>query len=230
MPDTGQITPKRTSGSSTGFKPVPSVVRGKGALGDLRFLARAVLERSGLVLVVPSGWAIGAEAAEALFGALDAVPDAAFAFGEIPVGPVASPERGGAVLPVDAEFLTARPFEPGPIALRVSEAARLGWPEFGPPDLILDAAATWALATALAVRGGRGVFVSGARATQTAEAPEAMPRLRPEGIAWLASCALSWTASGRPAPDLAERLWRRWTGELSSRGFEGLTPPKAAAP
>lgn len=206
-----------------------AIVHASGAFGSLAVLAAEVLASRGIVLVVGSGWQVGSEGGHRLLAALEASPSAAFAFGAEGSEPPDRAGDGGGTFPVDAEVLVARPRDPGPLAIRVSEAARLGWPDFGPPDFVLDGAAAWALATALAVRGGGGLFVPGARFRRTADDAGVFQSLWPQGLAWLTSCALTWGPGGRPPAHLAERLWRRWTGQLAAAGFDGLTPPEHGA-
>ncbi len=229
MPETRDPMAKNNPENRAGTDLGEAVLRASGAFGSLAPLAAEVLASRGIVLVVGSGWQVGPEAVHRLLAAVEASPSAAFAFGAEGAGPPDRAGESGGTLPVDAEVLVARPRDPGPLAIRVSEAARLGWPDFGPPDLVLDGVATWALATSLAVRGGPGLFVPGARFRRTADDAGVFHSLWPQGLAWLTSCALTWGPGGRPPVHLAERLWRRWTGQLAAAGFDGLAPPEAGA-
>lgn len=226
MPESGQIRAGSTSPGIAVSSPARSILAGSGAFGEVQRLARQILDQQGLILVVPTGWEMGSGAASRLLDALEANPGAAFALGEAAVGPDLPAEIPLAIIRLDAETLIARPRDPGPLAIRASEAIRLGWPDFGPPDLVLDGAAGWALATSLAVRGGQGLFVPGAWVERVPEVPGSVDCLRPEGVAWLVANALGWGPTSRPPTPLAERLWRRWTNELAAAGYEGLTPPE----
>jgi len=218
--------PKNNPESRPEAEPRGAILHATGAFGSLAPLAAVIRHSRGIVVVGASGWQAGPDGIERLVSALEASPSAAFAFGGEGLGTRESQHEAGATLPVDAEVLIARPRDLGPLAIRASEAARLDWPEFGPPDLVLDGAATWAFATALAVRGGLGLFVPDARFSRSPGNSGVVDALRPEGLTWLASCALSWGPGGRPPVHLAERLWRRWTGQLAAAGFDGLTPPE----
>jgi hypothetical protein len=226
MPETSETEPETASGPEGGQK--AEVLRGARAFGEIQAISRRVSDSAGLVVVVGAGWEMEPAAAAALVEGLAARPGAAFAFGSIHAADAGSECGSGAgAIAIDAEALMVRPREVGPLVIRASEVRRLGWPGFGPPDLVLDGALTWALATAIAVRGGLGWFIPGARFAPGLDGPETIARLRPEGLSWLVSEALRWGPEGALPAALAQRLWRRWTGSLAVAGFDGLTPPGA---
>lgn len=202
--------------------PGPTVVRATGEFGELARIAGEILRGDGVVVIEPFGWRAEPGAALALAGGLHRAPGAAFAFGEAGGDGIRRPGAPGTA--VDAEMLVARPRPLGLLAVRAREAARIGWPDFGPPDHVLDSALTWAVAAALAMRGGNGICIPGAGSEPSNDRGLEMGCLRPDGIAWLVSMALSWGPRGRPGEDLAGRLWRRWTGAMGAAGFDGLTP------
>lgn len=93
------------------------------------------------------------------------------------------------------EALLARPAPLGVIAWRGSALRDIDWPDPGPADLVLDAAADWALAVMALARGvavGAAVEPASVRLAMLPEHPD---RLREDGKRWLRERAQRWTAA-----------------------------------
>jgi hypothetical protein len=208
-PDNGQ--PARRPAASDPLE----LLRDAGGLGRLRRLAQRLLGNGpDLVLVVEPGWDLGADTETVLANALAGSPGATFACAHW------KEHEGACRIPdvsLAALLLTPRPA--GPLMLRRPALAAVGLPDFGPADAVLDAAAGWALATAILARGGNGFVVPQTLATRVAPEPESPDALTPEGRAWLAREAMAWLPGGTPSPALAAALWSPFAAAIDHRGL-----------
>jgi hypothetical protein len=175
-----------------------------GGLGRLRRLARALLGPGPELVLIPGPRGPSPDECAPLQNALIQNPVAALACGgwDESTSVPQPPDRSLAALLMSPRSL-------GSLLLRRSVIGRLGLPDFGPSDAVLDAACSWAITVAIVARGGSIVFGSPAAVGQPVVNSCAPEALTAEGRAWLVREALGWLPEGSLTPALAAALWAR---------------------
>ena len=166
---------------------LPGLVLERLELGRLRSACEALrASREPIALWVDSNWTLDATS---LSRVLADSPELDLAF--------AVPGSGASSMG-DPFRIAMRPVPVPGVAVRTACLGRVGLPDFGVPDAVLDAAAGWAMTAALALGGARCRAVPIPDAAIVRHVPESIDRLTPVGIAWLITQAQSWVKSPPP--------------------------------